>query len=412
MSYGEVEENVMTRWLYRYEAKKIQDYVLGTSRLKEIAAASAQVEQLGDEFKGAHTKAGVTDAKVITCAAGQATVIFANEASLRRLASVWPMYCARTRPGLPVIQGWVAFPEGEPDAKGYAELMRALFAKLDADRMRPRASLPEVGPLVARAGRSGLAAVEYATKDRALCDEAMRAKLREARETHEDFRERLLEETPFAGRRFAHGGEEDRSFDEGYVAIVHADGNNIGKRFQETPFKNQEKLSKGLGEATREAVKRALRHVSAQPRRHAAWNAAGALLPFRPVVLGGDDVTVMLRADDALPFTYEFLRAFQEETASGLKGLLTGAFKDGLTASAGVAMVKSAFPYHAAYDLAEELCQHAKSEAKRHACTPEGHPTGGSTTRGARSCRPGGTPPSTRGADDPTSNARCSPPGA
>lgn len=100
----------MTRWLYRYEAKKIQDYVLGTSRLKEIAGASALVERLGDDFEGALAKVGVADdARVITRAAGQATVIFANEASLGRLAGVWPMYCAQTRPGLQVIHGWVAF---------------------------------------------------------------------------------------------------------------------------------------------------------------------------------------------------------------------------------------------------------------------------------------------------------------
>ena len=36
----------MAQYLYRYEAKGIQSYVLGTSRLREIAGGSAVVEGL------------------------------------------------------------------------------------------------------------------------------------------------------------------------------------------------------------------------------------------------------------------------------------------------------------------------------------------------------------------------------
>jgi hypothetical protein len=71
----------------------------------------------------------------------------------------------------------------------------------------------------------------------------------------------------------------------------------------------------------------------------------------RPVVLGGDDVTFLVDAAYALPFTYHFLLAFEEETAR---------FGPALTACAGVAFVKTGFPFHAGHDLAESLCKAAK----------------------------------------------------
>lgn len=343
----------MTTWLYRSEAKGIQGYVLGTSRMREIAGASALVDKLADDAR-AWIAARCPGASVIAAAAGGLQVLFADQATLARFASAWPMYCARTRPGLHVIQAWVAVQGGSPTE---AE-RHALFERLEQDRVRPSPSLPEAGPLTERSGRTGIAAVSE-SHGMALQDAATRCK--EAAKGDGRFDARLLDE----GRTFARGSDEGE-FDDGYIAVIHADGNNIGRRFKATAsFEELTRLSRGLGAATTKATRRAIEHVVKLRARDRAW--AGAGVPMRPVVLGGDDLTIITRAADALPFSRAFLKAFEEESAS-----LGG---DAMTASAGVAMVKLAFPFRAAYQLAEQLCKDAKRRARTQAATPDHAPT-------------------------------------
>jgi hypothetical protein len=46
-------------------------------------------------------------------------------------------------------------------------------------------------------------------------------------------------------------------------------------------------------------------------------------LPFRPIVLGGDDLTIIVKSEFALNFTEEFLKAFEQETEQNMKALFT-----------------------------------------------------------------------------------------
>ena len=131
-----------------------------------------------------------------------------------------------------------------------------------------------------------------------------------------------------------------------------------------------------------------------------------AAIPVVPVILGGDDATVITDATYALPFTEKFLTAFEEETGKdallkylGLKsrqgtgGCTKSADEDEnaesagnngknserdsknaesasekqegpMTAAAGVAIVPRKFPFHIAYDLAERLTKSAKALGK------------------------------------------------
>ena len=92
------------------------------------------------------------------------------------------------------------------------------------------------------------------------------------------------------------------------------------------------------------------------------------IIPIRPIVLSGDDMTMICRADIAIPFTRAFLENFENET----QGIITeddkvfteGKIKDRLTACAGIAFIKSSYPFHYAYNMAETLCGEAKKNAK------------------------------------------------
>jgi hypothetical protein len=152
---------------------------------------------------------------------------------------------------------------------------------------------------------------------------------------------------------------------DGWIAVIHADGNGVGRVF--TRFAQQAatgspdgltlerhvdllgKFTRELDVATEAALGIAVRKVTA------GQEATGTILP---VVAGGDDVTVVCHARFALGLVREFALAFEELTAARpTVAMITGG---GLTAAAGIAYVKPHHPFSAAYALAEELTVSAK----------------------------------------------------
>ena len=92
--------------------------------------------------------------------------------------------------------------------------------------------------------------------------------------------------------------------------------------------------------------------------------------PVVPVLVGGDDLTVYVEGKFAIPFAESYVRHYEQLTGEDelLKQLavVAGAKKPGpLTASAGVAIVGRNFPFHIAYDLAEEMVSRGKKLGKK-----------------------------------------------
>ena len=97
--------------------------------------------------------------------------------------------------------------------------------------------------------------------------------------------------------------------------------------------------------------------------------------PVVPVLVGGDDLTVYVEGKFAIPFAESYVRHYEQLTGEDelLKQLavVAGAKKPGpLTASAGVAIVSRNFPFHIAYDLAEELVKRGKKLGKKPGTVP------------------------------------------
>jgi hypothetical protein len=153
-----------------------------------------------------------------------------------------------------------------------------------------------------------------------------------------------------------------------WLAVIHADGNGLGKVFLnfeslsgiKTPYEYIQKLrafSKALDECTEKAFGIALKSLSKRCDENP--------LPVVPVVLGGDDVTVVMDGKYAIQFTIDFLTTFEKLTAADplIADIMQKANKDGskrVTACAGVAVMKSHFPFYSAYELADQLIRSAK----------------------------------------------------
>ena len=178
------------------------------------------------------------------------------------------------------------------------------------------------------------------------------------------------------------------------VAVIHIDGNGVGGIMKELNS-SKDRVAPGVFKAKVGCDRDdpdALRRFLLAVNRHldnavtlafaAAWtriaersrhddDRAGrrhTVIPVVPVILGGDDVTVITSGDYALPFAAAYLRYYEEATGNDpILHYLTppeGQDTGPMTAAAGVAIVKRNFPFHIAYELAEKLVGRAKKVGK------------------------------------------------
>jgi hypothetical protein len=161
-----------------------------------------------------------------------------------------------------------------------------------------------------------------------------------------------------------------------WLAIIHADGNGLGEIFLKfhqhlkaldpsQAYSNRSyidtlrKFSIALDICTECAFTKALSVFALEPDK---------ALPLVPLILGGDDLTVVTDGRYALPFTHRFLVEFEQETQKShadvgdvIPIIAKQALGVGrLSVCAGVAIVKPHFPFSVAYDLAESLIKSAK----------------------------------------------------
>jgi hypothetical protein len=183
---------------------------------------------------------------------------------------------------------------------------------------------------------------------------------------------------------------EDEVIGSSWVGIVHADGNGLGQVFldfkrwigpvtsAEDYIKALSALSVAIDAWTKAATGQAILDTwGAAPSRPSTTGSKRNVLqvPVIPVVMGGDDLTVICQGERAVLFAEAYLRHFEAASAKALEGVLGKLIpklaKQGrVAAAAGVAIVKSHFPFHRAYELAEELTKSAKIAKEKFPNTP------------------------------------------
>ena len=114
-------------------------------------------------------------------------------------------------------------------------------------------------------------------------------------------------------------------------------------------------LSNTVKETTTAAFKKGLSECLKHTR---STDSKGELLvPARPLVLGGDDVTVVIRADLALYFIDAFVKEFERYSNQELGKKEP---KDKLTVGVGMVVCPTGYPFLKAFDLSEELVKNSK----------------------------------------------------
>ncbi len=154
---------------------------------------------------------------------------------------------------------------------------------------------------------------------------------------------------------------------ENYISIVHIDGNNMGAKFRACADQAaRSRLSEDMRRKTEGCFGKLLESIDAEYNTYRDFLDVGEeyaekggkpLLPIRPLILGGDDVTFVCPAKLALRFTKRFIEYMMQEDS--VKGLESGDAKK-VDCCAGIAILKTSYPFFRGYQLAEQLCDEAK----------------------------------------------------
>lgn len=157
-----------------------------------------------------------------------------------------------------------------------------------------------------------------------------------------------------------------------WLAVVHADGNGFGRIFLDFQRASGAQNNRQYVDRLR-AFSLALEWCTERAFFEAVTSVYPPLeedtqkeetRPVLPLILGGDDLTVIVQARGALQFVSEYLRAFERLTAQfditrDIARQVYGS--DQLSACAGAAIIKPHFPFYRAYELAEALLASAKT---------------------------------------------------
>lgn len=378
-----------------YDVLKIQEFIFASNKLAENLGASIFVQQVfEDRLPQAIQKAMNNDdrlyrtkwknaaefeimqpnskiqAEVVYIGGGNAIVAYADKTIAKTVTQALSRILLEETGG--AIQFAVAY--HDTNFNDYQTDKTALFKQLNLNKAQRIQSPPLLGIGITRSGNDGLPAI-ISEKDKDTGNPVYLSKVGKLKrdtggQKRDDFDKLLPESTKdfVFPRDFDELGQEKGS-DENYIAIVHIDGNNQGAMFDKLADDARDyqdavkciRNASSLIAQTYENVMKTLVNAVVEWGKETGFSSLNFdeehkyRLPIRPIVLNGDDVTFVAFGKFGVPLAELFLKELDAESKK---------IKMPLSACAGVAIVKSHFPFYRAYNLAEELCDSAKKKAK------------------------------------------------
>ncbi len=385
-------------YAYLFEAKGVQRYLFTSGRLRDVVGASDMVGRIAASDKddliglvlaGVTVKAAVVDEVTTTSEPEQ--VSFS-----RRAGAAFCLHCSHkytliairremrlrvmhTLPGLEISD---AFGEGVDEIAS----MKDAFANSGGARANMAASVLPLGrPVIAIVPRTGMPQAA----EKSYGDETEKLDvILKAQRDRADVLQTLMGSNGIDGvaKRFDGTGPHNAAYvyprnlddkdpdsasnpvfpwresSDRRVGLVHADLSGLGEAFANAGSATA-KENLELGEKIEAAIVAAIVATNDKLLRTQAKTRGEFqhIVPARPVVIGGDDITLIVRADLAVPFAARFLELIEEMTKDGK---LHKKIRNGLSAGAGVAIANNSLPFLTMNALAESLCSFAKKKAK------------------------------------------------
>ncbi len=334
------------------ELMAIQRYIFASNKLKENIGASHIIKCIFDKLQDE------SDCSYV--GGGNALIYFDSQEKARSKMRDWSRELLRIAPGImPVI-----VVEDNFNGKAYRASRKKLIkrAKMQESKFVPQTELSSFG-ITADCSRSGLSAEiledNSPKSDNSYISSVSYTKIAASKESNAQLQEEFGNNIGcyrFTDNIDELGGSKEEN---SHIAVVHMDGNDLGEKFNE---KEAEKDVKEFSEELKKAVRESFRLILSRLtdklpalEKEEAISITGKNLPIRPILIGGDDITFVCDARLGLYLTMEFIDAFENQEICK---------KNKLTVCAGIAIVKTKYPFYRAYERAEALCSNAKRVRK------------------------------------------------
>lgn len=357
----------MGKYLVAADADQIQNFLFRASHLREVIGGSMQLAKFCEEGtkEALDGVGGTMDENRIISAGGSFRLEFDDPITANNfLDDLAERFRQQTGSTL-TVAGPVAYELPEFKAKNGELQIRLLEAKLKHDDAEAIAHTP-VTAFCASCG------TEYAVKhttptpekltDRPdppiyLCSSCFN-KAKERKNDHADFFQRMRREIRVQYKSLNHPlatpydpAELIGALDPTqYVGYIKADGNGMGKRFNNCADPKElktlsTKLDDALWRSLATPIKDLLDRIGESREKFLE-------IPIVPLIVGGDDLFVLVPARYALDIARRIGEKFEEEMG------------DGVTMGMAVVICQQHYPYTLAHDRAETLLNTAKRIGK------------------------------------------------
>lgn len=389
----------MERFLLVTETPGIKQFVFGTDALAEVRGASALLDRLNRvETEDILRKNLPADTRLTVVYANGGTgqfIINANRNAVEQaIAALAYAYRKATGDDARIVWGLVPWPESSSycDASSDAHLHMRTWRETDsANRCSPLLPLlhecSSASHLPAQTN-----AYRWGDEEPAMLSDAAARKRDESRKkgrtgtwpgwmAHLDQggqwpdEDRWPKLRPQSAVDFEKARRGTRSVARrGYVGLVYADGNAMGRLVQETDAPETcRAFSAIVDDSIRDACYYALAQVCAPEVAAVRAEKSNGPLPADILLLGGDDLLVLLPSDLALDFALLVTEKFESLTRERIAALSQEKARtffqsrkvERMTISCGVAFAAAKYPFYLLLDLAEELLRSAKKAGSR-----------------------------------------------
>ncbi|MEQ8189852.1 MAG: hypothetical protein ABRQ39_17925 [Candidatus Eremiobacterota bacterium] len=353
----------------------IQKYVFGSNKLKENLGASYLVEEIYNSLLHKALKKIFPGLKIdlngwknnpeqlliqthpfeaAYIGGGNALLFFKEENKAKSFINEWTKILLIDTPGITTAVAYKEF-----DLENFKDSLKEVFKLLRENKATyiPQTVLPRHG-ITAECSRSGYSMEIWNSSEEKYISSVTNAKIEASveakKELLNEFKDLLGEDFTFTDNLEELGQIKEK---DSHIAIVHIDGNGMGKRFQACKSLEEIRhLSSSVENATKQAFRELVGEIISNFHnidREVSISKTDnkIILPLRPIILGGDDITFVSDGKFGIYFAKLFMEAFGKESVSDGKPL---------SSCAGIAITKTKFPFYRGYELAEQLCSGAK----------------------------------------------------
>lgn len=365
----------------------IQEYIFNSNSLKHIVGASGLVhmathdwvfEELvkigktnvmpDGKFNDSAISIDDLNSELVYAGGGNAVIIFNSNELAKEFTRGLTRKALSEAPGLQLI---VVHKDFDWDKDALTEMIKVAIRKGNHKKLNRIHSTPLLGMgVTADCQYTGLPAVGFEPKEDRRISSEVKAKLDSFSKADERLKKTVSVQEDI---KYIHNFDDfGTKYESSYIAVIHTDGNGMGKRVQEIakqyakPGDNPKYIEairafsasiNNVAEgALRATVKQLLESRDKNNKIKGVVEIRDNKLPFRPIIFGGDDVTFVSDGRLGITLAEFYLRQLTAPPLSDNKPI---------SARAGIAVVKSHYPFSRVVKLADELADSAKKYIKK-----------------------------------------------